>query len=34
MLVYFTAFLENGEVQFRRDVYQRDQGIIEQLRAG
>jgi murein L,D-transpeptidase YcbB/YkuD len=33
-IVYFTAFLEEGEVVFRRDVYERDQGIIRQLRAG
>jgi murein L,D-transpeptidase YcbB/YkuD len=34
LIVYFTAFLEEGEVVFRRDVYERDQGIIRQLRAG
>ena len=33
-LVYFTAFLEGGEVVFRRDVYERDQRIIDQLRDG
>jgi murein L,D-transpeptidase YcbB/YkuD len=33
-LVYFTAFLDGDEVVFRRDVYGRDQRIIDQLRAG
>ena len=33
LIVYFTAFLDAGEVVFRRDVYERDAGIIRQLRA-
>ena len=32
LIVYFTAFLDAGEVVFRRDVYERDAGIIRQLR--
>ncbi|WP_290581392.1 murein L,D-transpeptidase [Ketobacter sp.] len=32
-IVYLTAFVdENGEVVFRRDLYQRDQPIVRQLR--
>ena len=34
LIVYFTAFLEDGEVVFRRDVYQRDADIVRQLHAG
>lgn len=33
-LVYFTAFVDDGRVVFRRDVYERDQNIVNQLKAG
>jgi len=32
-LVYFTAFAVGNDVVFRRDVYARDQRIIDQLKA-
>ncbi|HBM83085.1 MAG TPA: hypothetical protein DD459_05385 [Halieaceae bacterium] len=32
-LVYFTAFAVGDDVLFRRDVYARDQRIIDQLKA-
>jgi murein L,D-transpeptidase YcbB/YkuD len=31
-LVYFTAFVDDGSVVFRRDIYNRDQRIIDELR--
>ena len=31
-LVYFTAFAVGDDVVFRRDVYGRDQRIVDQLR--
>jgi len=33
LLVYFTAFIDDGRVVFRRDVYERDQRIVDELRS-
>jgi len=32
-IVYFTAFEADGDVVFRRDIYERDRAIVEALRA-
>ncbi len=34
VVVYFTAFVDEGRVVFRRDIYDRDPGIVRELRAG
>ncbi len=34
VVVYFTAFVDQGRVVFRRDIYDRDAGIVRELRAG
>jgi len=31
LLTYWTAWVENGEVQFREDIYERDQKVLEAL---
>jgi len=33
VVVYFTAFVDEGRVVFRRDIYDRDAGIVRELRA-
>jgi murein L,D-transpeptidase YcbB/YkuD len=31
LLTYWTAWIEDGEVQFREDIYERDQRVLDAL---
>ncbi len=31
LLTYWTAWIENGEVQFREDIYDRDAALLKAL---